>query len=92
MGMQNTKYKLWTEKMAIVAAIAYPASAIPQVIKIFTTKDAADLSLITWLSWTLLELFLLAYGIAHKLRPVIISGVLWTIAYVFIIVGILIYG
>lgn len=90
--MKGGRYKSWTEIGAIVAAIAYPVSAIPQAVKIFATKDAGDLSLLTWLSFALIEILFFAYGITHRLRPIIISGVLWAIVYAFIITGIFIYG
>ena len=85
-------YKLFTERAALVAAIVYPLSAVPQAIQIFVRHEARDLSLITWAGFALIELVFLAYGVVHNLRPIILSGVLWMAVYAIIIAGIVEYS
>ncbi|CAN5626478.1 hypothetical protein BH23PAT2_BH23PAT2_02630 [soil metagenome] len=90
--VDKNDYRSVTEKMATIAAVLYPMSAIPQAVKIYAQQQAAGLSLVSWIGFALLELVFLAYGIVHKLRPIIITGILWMLLYVLIVVGIVIYG
>lgn len=75
-----------------VAAIIHPLMAVPQVVQIYVTEQAAGLSLFTWAAWLALGMVFLAYGLAHRLRPYILMQVLWVIVDVLVILGILIYG
>ena len=85
-------YKKFTERAALVAAILYPLSAVPQAIQIFVRQEARDLSLITWIGFASIELIFLLYGFANNLRPIILSGVLWMAVYAIIITGIVEYS
>jgi uncharacterized protein with PQ loop repeat len=75
-----------------VAAVIHPLMAVPQVIQIYVTEQAAGLSLFTWAAWLALGMVFLAYGLAHRLRPYILMQVLWVVIDVLVISGILIYG
>lgn len=75
-----------------VAAVIHPLMAVPQVVLIYATEQAAGLSMFTWAAWLVLGMVFLTYGLAHRLRPYILMQVLWVIVDVLVIVGILIYG
>lgn len=81
-----------TEKMALLAGVLYPLSAVPQVVKIYGQKDASGLSLLSWAGFALIEIVFLVYGSAHRLKPIIITGALWLVVYGLIIGGIIYYG
>jgi len=85
-------YKQFTERAALVAAILYPLSAVPQAIQIFSHHEARGLSLISWVGFASIELVFLLYGFAHNLHPIILSGVLWMAVYGIIIAGIVEYS
>ena len=90
--MREKTLRKFIDNAVSVVAVAYPMTAVPQAIKIFAEKNAQGLSFLAWLGFLLFELVLVAYGVSHKLKPIIITGVLWTILYITILVGILKYG
>lgn len=76
----------------IVAAVLHPLTAIPQVYSIYSTHDVSGISLLTWLGFMLLGLVFLAYGILHKIKPFIVTQVLWFIVDFLIVIGVLLYS
>ena len=73
------------------AAVIHPLTATPQVYAIYATQDVSGVSLWTWLGFMLLGLVFLAYGIAHRLAPFILTQILWFIIDFLIVAGILLY-
>lgn len=90
--MQPALKKDFFDKLVYLVSFCYPLTAVPQLVKIHSTHSAHDLSLSTWVLYTLFEAVLVIYGIKNKLWPVIIQGVLWIVAYIFIIAAIIQYG
>ena len=79
------------DRLMSLAAIIHPLTAVPQVYDIFTSKDASGVSLVTWLSFMVLGLIFLAYGIVHKLKPFILTQILWFVIDFLVVAGILLY-
>jgi uncharacterized protein with PQ loop repeat len=73
------------------AAVIHPLTATPQVVQIYSTHHAADVSLLTWLCFMALGVVFLAYAILHKIKPLIVTQVLWFIMDVLIVTGVLLY-
>ena len=86
------KEKKAVDQMMSAFAFISPLSATPQIVTIFGKQEASGVSIVSWSLYLLIGLITLAYGYFHKLRPIIISQLLWTIVDVLIIVGILMYG
>lgn len=80
------------DKIVYLAAFLYPVTALPQVIKIFSTQSATDLSLASWIMYCAFELIFVIYGIKNKLKPIAIQSILWLLIYALIILGIILYG
>lgn len=74
-----------------VAAIVHPLMAVPQIVQLYATKQAAGLSIFMWIAWLVLGLVFLMYGLAHRLKPYIVMQLLWIAVDVLIIAGILMY-
>jgi len=72
-------------------AVIAPIMTIPQISEIWAQKSAR-LSLITWISYTIVSMFWLIYGIHHKEKPIIIGNVLAIIADSMVVAGILLFG
>lgn len=87
-----SKTKKFVDTAIYFIGIAGPLMTIPQVIKIFVSKTAAGVSLLSWISYTIIALFWLWYGILHKDKPIIITNLGWFIVDLIIIIGTLIYG
>ncbi len=77
--------------MGIVAFVG-PLSAAPQVINIFIKQETEGVSILTWVLFMVLAVITLAYGVVHKLRPIIISQTLWLCIEALIITGVAMYG
>lgn len=80
------------DRLMAVAAIIHPLTALPQVFKIYSTQNVLGISLWTWLGFMLLGIIFLLYGIVHKIRPFILTQLLWFIIDFMIVIGIIIYS
>jgi uncharacterized protein with PQ loop repeat len=74
-----------------VAAIVHPMMGVPQVYQIYSTQDVAGISLFTWFGFMTLGLVFLLYGIVHRIRPLIVTQILWFIVDSLVVFGILLY-
>ncbi len=75
-----------------MVSVVGPVSASPQVVEIFSKQSAQGVSLLSWVMYLMLGVVSLSYGLFHKLKPIIVSQVLWTIMDIVVIVGILMYS
>lgn len=73
-------------------AVGMPLTNIPQLMQIYTTKVTTGLSVSAWIMYTLFGVIPLLYAIINKLRPLVISNVLWLIVDVMMIYGIFRYS
>jgi uncharacterized protein with PQ loop repeat len=79
------------DRLMTGAAVIHPLTAVPQVYDIYTTHDVAGVSLLTWLSFMVLGLIFLAYGIVHHIRPFILTQMLWFAVDFLVVIGVLMY-
>ncbi|MEK7146614.1 MAG: SemiSWEET family transporter, partial [Patescibacteria group bacterium] len=70
----------------------YPASTLPQIIKIFIEKNAESIAISSWLTMILFALAWMVYGTVHKQWPIVISNFLWIVSYVAVVGGYMLYG
>ena len=73
------------------AAIVHPATAAPQVLKIYETHNAVGVAPLTWLSFMVIGTVFLAYGLLHKIKPMIVTQVLWFVMDAVILTGVVLY-
>lgn len=90
--MAENRLPVLTERLALVAGVLQPLMTLPQVLVIFMHHRAADVSLVTWLGYLLLGLPFLAYGITHRLRPIIVTQALYIVLQATVVIGVLLYG
>ena len=86
------KWKRFFDKVIYVAAILGPLLTLPQVTKLWVTRDASSLALSTWVTWLVLAFVWLTYGILHKERPIIAVNIGWILVHTSIVVGIMLYA
>ena len=79
------------DKVMMVAAVLHPLSGLPQIIQIYTTQDVQGVSLLTWLGFMVVGSVYLYYGILHKLKPIILTQVLWFIVDFLVVLGVLLF-
>lgn len=88
----SKKQKLTSvDRLMSVAAVLFPLMALPQVYEIYSKHNVAGVSLLSWVAFMALGLIFLAYGIMHKIKPFIVTQVLWFIIDFLMVGGILLY-
>lgn len=80
------------DKAVYISAFFGPIMLVPQLLKIWQEKNAAGVSLLTWISYLAGAVFWLFYGLVHKEKPIIVANISFGILTLLIVVGILIYG
>ena len=67
------------DDLALFAGIISPAATLPQIYLVYSTQSSVGVSLFMWTAYNVVSAILLMYGIRHKLKPIIISQILWLI-------------
>lgn len=76
---------------ALLVGIIQPLTTIPQIYLVYTSKDVTSMSLFMWTSYNVASVILLAYGIKHRLAPIIWAQALWILVQTPIMVAIIIF-
>lgn len=85
-------YHIFLDKLTFVAGVIGPFTVVPQIYSIFATKSAAGVSLMTWALIFIVTFPWILYGVAHKEKSIIVSFILWEIANLLVVVGVVLYG
>ena len=88
----SRKDKRLIDRVMLVTSVIYPLTVVPQVVRLYSTHDASGLSVSMWIGFLLFGIIFLLYAIVHRLKPNIISQILWAIADLIMIVGIVMYS
>ena len=80
------------DKYTYLVAIVMPLMTLPQIYSIFTTKNADNVSLISWLAYTLFSFVWIIHGVTHNDKPIIIANILWVIMCGLVTIGVVIYN
>ncbi len=78
--------------LATVFGIVNGFANFPQIYKIFKTKSAKDISVLTYIILTIGSFVWILYGIEIKNFPVLIMNILAFIEFIFILIGCYLYG
>ena len=73
-------------------AVITPLSNLPQITQLYQTKVTTGLSITTWTMYLLFGLVPLTYALLHRIRPLIISNILWVVVEVIMLYGIISFG
>ena len=85
------------KRIAIVEKVSYIAVAlgiimtVPQIMTIWIEKKVDGVSIVTWVSYSLLTVFWIYYGVLHKEKPIIIGNVLGLLVNIAIVTGVLLF-
>lgn len=85
----KTRHKSLLTYVMFFVAFAAPASNFPQIYTLFTLKVTEGLSVETWVMYIAFAFVQLAYAITNKIKPLIISNILWIAVECVMIYGIL---
>lgn len=78
--------------LATILGVITGLANIPQIIKIFKTKSAKDLSLVTNTVFLLSSIVWLIYGFQLINYPLVVANIIYILTYSLIIIGFLTYG
>ena len=84
-----SKFERPVRKLAYVAGLLGPLSAIPQVVVVWSSHQTSGVSLVSQVLCLMLAMVWLAYGSVVRDRPIFISSCLWVILDLAIITGVL---
>lgn len=79
-------------QIALVAGILQPLITLPQIIQIYSSQSATDVSLLTWTGYLIFGIIFLIYGIDYRLKPIWIGQIIWVTMQLITVTGIIIYG
>jgi uncharacterized protein with PQ loop repeat len=85
------RIKRFFDYMIYIVVFGGIIMTIPQVLKIWIDKNAAGLSLVTWISYLLFSFVWFFYGVVHKERPIIIGNFFWILLDLLIVIGTILY-
>lgn len=75
------------DKFVLTMSFIQPMSGIPQAITIWTGSGQA--SLLSWILFAIFGVVMLSYGLIHRIKPIIVTNIIWTAIDLVIIVGLL---
>lgn len=87
----NDIHKRRVERFALFAGIIQPLITLPQIVTIYGSRSANDVSLLTWLGYLLFGIIFLMYGIVFRLKPIWVGQIIWVTMQSVTVVGILLY-
>lgn len=85
------RFKRILDKLVYFTGAATVIFAIPQALQIWLSRDAAGVSLITWMAFFVNAIIWASYGFIHKERPIITMYFSYIVIDAFVVMGILIY-
>jgi uncharacterized protein with PQ loop repeat len=77
--------------LALIVGVLQPVMTIPQVFMILDQKDASQISFWTWFTYDVASVIMLAYGLRHRLIPIVVAQILWLLVQTAILILIFIY-
>lgn len=91
-SVADEKYKQRIERFALVAGIVQPLITLPQIIAIYGSQSAKDVSLLTWVGYLIFGIIFLIYGIVFNLKPIWVGQIIWVTMQTITVAGILLYS
>jgi uncharacterized protein with PQ loop repeat len=86
------KWKRNLDRLIFAVSIIGPAASLPQVSTIWVDKNASGVSSTSWMFFTLFAALWLFYGLAHKVKPIIINSAISVFINTLVVVGVLLYS
>lgn len=83
----NKKDSPLIDTLIYFGGIIGPVMTVPQLYKIWSTKNATGVSFISWAAYAIGSAFWVWYGITHKQKPLIITYGLFLIIEILIVIG-----
>lgn len=88
--MSKRKQRTLLDHIAAVGAFVYPLTGLPQLVLIFR-GETSGVSVISWFGFLLFSLLFFIYGVAHRIKPMIITNMLWIAIDAMIVTGVIVH-
>ena len=88
----KNKHRSKFDNFIYIFAFTTPLFEIPQLVSIVSAKSAGNVSLITWAYLAVSSLAWLIYGVKKKMRPLVVSYILYVIVEFSIVIAILLFN
>ncbi|MEW6281656.1 MAG: SemiSWEET family transporter [Candidatus Eremiobacterota bacterium] len=88
----DTPFKQRVDRIAYGVAIVGPLTTVPQIVQIFSTRSAEDVSITAWVGFSLYSAFWVLYGWVHRDLPLTLANLLWTVLQLMVLAGAILYG
>ena len=85
----NPKIRL-LDNVVNVVSFVFPLAVLPQIYEIWVNKNVEGVSLLMWLLFLVLTLPLFLYAYVHKDRKLTIMYLLFAIAYIVVLLGLVV--
>ena len=80
------------DRVIFVAGVAGPIATIPQIINIYGSHAAGNVSPVTFGAYAAFNVIWICYGLAHREPPIIMTYCLWLVVNTIVALGALMYG
>lgn len=88
----RSAWKRLLDRVIFAAGVIGPLLSIPQIVLIYSNKDASDISAVSWFGWAALNIVWILYGLAHKEPPIVMTYTFWFIINLTVAFGAILYG
>ncbi|MBI2409786.1 hypothetical protein HYV30_01965 [Candidatus Kaiserbacteria bacterium] len=88
----RTPWLRFLDRIILLVGLGGPLATIPQIVKIYGSKSAADISPATFGAYAALDIVWIFYGLAHRERPIIWAYSSWLVVNTIVSAGALLYG
>lgn len=65
------------DSLALLVGVLQPFATIPQIVLVFQSGNAAEVSVFMWAAFNVASVIILIYGLKHKLSPVWFPQIIW---------------
>lgn len=79
-------------RVCSVFAVLMPLTTLPQIYLLFSSQNAAGLSLAMWILYSVGCIPFLLFGYIYKHKQLIILNILWLVVQIIMIIGIVMYS
>ncbi len=86
------KWKRFLDRIIYIAGLIGPLMTLDQIYRIWVQQNASGVSVLSWFTYFVIAFIWVAYGIAHKEKPIILIYSIWIVLDAFIVVGTLMFG
>jgi uncharacterized protein with PQ loop repeat len=80
------------DKIIYIVVIIGPIMNLPQLFRIWITKNATGVSFVSWMGFSIISVVWLGYGILHRDKPILLMNFALMIIQALIAIGTFIYG